>query len=194
MSDNNMSNNKRIARNLLEIIGGTPKVIEYNDNNKTSKINLFISANQPDEGLSSYSTIGLSEYSIDMRDKRDKELRVEFIGVCESAAIEFPNIIATCAFNIINDNYSCKPGIVYPNIVKQYYKNLEMEHIYFTIPFLWDNLDDLEFDNFVVSWLLALPISNKEFDFLKANGRDALEDLFQENDIDIFNISRKSVL
>jgi len=189
-----MDNNKLIARNLLEIIGGTPKIFAYGDNNEASKINIFSSADRPDTALTAYSTIGLSEYSIGYKSEENKEIRVEFIGVCESTAIDFPNIIATCAFNIINDNYSCSPGTVYPNVVREYYKNIEMEHIFFTAPFLWDNLNDLILDDKIITWLLAVPISDNEFEFLKSNGADALEGLFEENEIDIFNINRKSVL
>lgn len=190
----NMQNKKIIFQNLLESIGLIPKVVAYYDKNKTSKIDIYIGVDRPDFGISTYSTIGLSEHSIALNSKNGEDIRVEFIAICNSDIIEFPNILATCAFNIINDKYSCRPGTVYPNIVNEYYNDIEMKHIYFTSPFLWDDLKSLEIDNKFITWLMAMPISDNEFDFLKTNGSDALEDLLEKNSVDVFDINRKSIV
>lgn len=187
-------NNKVIATKLLETIGGNPKVIEYYDKNNISKTEIFISENRPYEGITSYGTIGLHNYDIDLVLPDNKKLRVEFVGACDSQYEKFPNMLSSCAFNIINSNYSCNPGTVYPNIVKEYYWNFSMEHIMLVSPFLWENLSGIELDNKFVTWLMLLPISEKEFQFLKDNGSNALEDLFTKNQIDVYNIERKSIL
>ena len=189
-----MIDNKRIAHTVLEIIGGKPKVIRYWDNSRESMIDIFIGADRPYEGISSYSTIGLSGYSIDLKTEDNKELRVEFIGACDSSSDMFANIISSCAFNIISDKYSCNPGTVFPCVVSEYYPDIEMRHIYFTAPFLWENIHNLEFDDVIVTWLMAIPISDNEFGFLINNGSDQLEALFEDKDIDVFDINRKSVL
>ena len=70
-----------------------------------------------------------------------------------------------------------------------------LEHILFVSPFLWeDRLKTLNFEDKKVAWLLAVPISEKEFKYAKDKGKDALEELFEEKQIDIFNLYRKSVL
>lgn len=184
---------KIIAQKVLKAIGGTPKVIEYLDRDETSKIPIFIGENRPYQEIVSYATIGLSDYSIGLKID-NKELRVEFIGACETYYDEFVNIVSTCAFNIINDHYSCEPGTVYPNVVSMYYPNLEMKHIFFTTPFLWEGLEGIETADNYISWLMMIPISDKEFDYLRKNGSDKLEDLFEENQIDIFDLSRKSII
>ena len=194
ITDNRETNNKTIAKKIFKVIGGTPKVIRYHDDDDKSQIDIFIGIDRPQTGVSTYSTIGLSEYSIDLQAKNGRSIRVEFVGACENVADKFPNVIGTCAFNIINDKYSCKPGTVYPNVIKAYYENIEMKHIYFTAPFLWDTLDSIVLDDRIVTWLLAIPISDKEYSYRESYGDDALEKLFEENDIDIFNIKRKSVL
>ena len=162
-----MIDNKRIAHNILEIIGGKPKVIEYWDSFRESMIDIFIGVDRPYEGITSYSTIGLSSYPIDLKTKDNRKLRVEFIGACDSSSDMFANIISTCAFNIINDKYSCDPGTVYPNVVSEYYPDTEMRHVYFTTPFLWEDTHSLEFDDIIITWLMAIPISDNEFEFLK---------------------------
>lgn len=69
-----------------------------------------------------------------------------------------------------------------------------MKHILLTTPFLWENLINIETDQKVVTWLSLVPISEAELEYLDDNGSDALESLFEENSIDIFDIYRESVL
>ena len=100
---------KLIVQKILQIVGGKPKVVEYKDEEKKSNIDIFIGGDTPFKGMNTYSTIGLSDYSIGLL-VEDKELRVEFIGSCESEYREYANILSSCTFNIINTQFSCSPG------------------------------------------------------------------------------------
>lgn len=68
-----------------------------------------------------------------------------------------------------------------------------MKHIMFVSPFLW-HIDDLQFDDRIVTWLMALPISEKEFEYLRNNGSEALEQLFEEQQIDFYDLNRPDIL
>ncbi len=61
-------------------------------------------------------------------------------------------------------------------------------------PFLWEDLKTITVEETFITWLLCVPISDAELKFLEENGADALEDEFEKNDIDVFNIYRKSIL
>lgn len=185
---------KRIFQYLHKEIGFQPKVVKCYDESKTSEIDMYIGEDRPDIGLSTYATIGLSEYSIGLQCTDGRELRTEFISLCNSDVEFFPNIIATCAFNIIKDGYSCKPGAVYPNVIEEYYENLNMKHIYFTAPYLWENLGSVDMGDRMVAWLLPIPISDSEFEYLKKNGDEKFEELLEKNQVDIFDFYRKSVI
>lgn len=185
---------KTIFKVLHDTIQLTPKVLSYADESEEHHIDMYIGANRPDIGLTTYSTIGLSEYSIGLKNKAGKEIRVEFIGMCDSDFLEFPNIIASCAFNIIKDNYSCAPGMVNPNVIDLYYDGLEMRHIYYTYPIYWDSLREKSVDDHIVKWLLAIPISDNELEYLNKNGVEAFESLLEQNDTEVFDIYRKSTV
>ncbi|MDR6553466.1 suppressor of fused domain protein [Paenibacillus qinlingensis] len=186
--------NKVIAKSALQAFGGKPSVSKYWDDGKVSSIDLLSSANTPYDGITSYSTIGFSDYSIDYF-VDEVPLRLEIVGVCATEYELFPNVLATSLFNIINSKQSCSPGTVFRGVVKMYYPNVEVEHVLFVPPFLWEeHLKNIDFPEKKVTWLLAIPISEKEYRFAKENGTDKLEDLFESNEIDIFNIERKSVL
>lgn len=189
----NMDHNRLVARTISEWIGGVPKAGRYYDDNNDSFIDIFEGKNKPFDGVSTFSTIGLSEYSIGLTDG-NKDIRVEFIGAAGNDFEYFPNIVSTCAFMVINDGYSCSPGTVYPNVLEYYYDGTDMKHIYFTTPSAWDGLpEEVQDKDSETVWLMMIPISDKELEFLKENGSDALESKFEEKDIDMFNLARESI-
>ena len=75
-----------------------------------------------------------------------------------------------------------------------YRNDTEMQHILLCPPFLWEKLTTLAMEEKTVAWLLLVPISEREYRFAEANGSDALEDVFVEKQIDVFNLERTSVV
>ena len=49
--------NKVIARTVLGAFGGKPKITKYQDNNKNSSIDILSVSDQPQEDITSYSTL-----------------------------------------------------------------------------------------------------------------------------------------
>ncbi|MGE7781030.1 suppressor of fused domain protein [Peribacillus sp. NPDC097264] len=60
--------------------------------------------------------------------------------------------------------------------------------------FLWEKLKIVDFPDKKVAWLLAVPISIKEFLFAEKEGSEALETLFENEDIDILYLEINSIL
>lgn len=59
----------------------------------------------------------------------------------------------------------------------------------------WDNkLKPIKLETKIVNWLLAIPISESELQYKIKNGFDNLQNLFEKNEVDIFDLDRKSVL
>lgn len=154
--------NKVIARTVLGAFGGKPKVTKYWDDNKNSSIDILSVSDQPQEGITSYSTLGLSDHSINY-EVNGTPLRIEIVAAMESASDIYANVLSTCAFNIINSNFTCAPGVIFKNVISMYDQETDMKHIMFVPPFLWEeDLELLEFSNKNVTWLMALPISEGE--------------------------------
>ncbi len=188
-----MNTDKLVAQKILQVVGGNPQVVEYKDKDENSAIDIFIGLNKPYEEINTYSTIGLSNYEIGLKSK-NKELRIEFVGGCEAKYNKFGNILSSCAFNIINDQFSCKPGTIYPNMISEYYDNVSMKHVLFTFPFLWEGFEHIETLEAYITWLMLVPISDEEFEFVKKNNVEELENLFEQKEINIFDLNRKSVV
>lgn len=183
-----------VAKKLVQVIGGTPKIFNYCDDQGISNVDLYIGEDTPQKGLITCSTVGLSEYNIGLKLPTGKRVAAEFIGACSNFYEYFPNIVSSCAFNIISGNYFCRPGAVYPDMIAQYYEGIDMKHVMFSEPFLWDDLSNIEQEDKVITWLMIVPISDAELQYLKEYGSDALETLFEEKNIDIFDLERKSVV
>ena len=186
--------NKIIAKSVLHAFGGKPSVSKYWDDSNISNIDMLSAVNRPYDGVTSYSTIGLSDHSIKYTVDKTP-LRLEIVGASATEYEQFPNVLATCAFCIINSKFSVSHGKVFRDIIKMYYPKSEMKHVLFVSPFLWEeDIKTLDFPNKKVAWLLAVPISENEYLFAQEKGIDSLEELLEQEEIDIFDIERKSIL
>lgn len=187
------SENKIIAKSALQVFGGKPQVSKHWDESNVSNIDMLSSADRPYDGITSYSTIGLSDHSIKYT-VDGTPLRIEIVGASASKYEHFPNVLATCAFCIIKSNFLVSHGKIFRDMIKMYYPNSEMKHVLFVSPFMWEDLKTLDFPNKKVAWLFAVPISENEYIFAQEKGTDSLEELFKEKEIDIFDMERKSIL
>ncbi|MEU6130987.1 suppressor of fused domain protein [Saccharopolyspora sp. NPDC047091] len=187
------ADNRAIARAVVTEFGTKPTVARFWDDREHGSVDILECADSPTEGVTSCSTLGLSDHPL-MRDGSEYSVRAEVVGAGATDNSKFPNIISTIAFFIINDKWFCSPGSTFPNVVSMYYPEATMRHILFVPPFLWkDNLETLRFPDKTVAWLQAVPISENEKQYAEANGPEALEDIFVDHQIDVFDLNRTSV-
>jgi hypothetical protein len=185
--------NKKLAKTVAGVFGGTPQVFRYWDEKKASAVDILSCENVPQPGVTSHATIGLSDHSLGDNGSTPG-LRTEFVAAFGSAFEEGANILSTAAFCVINSKWKIGPGVIYPEIISMYRKKSAMKHVLFSPPFLWDTLKTQRLSDKTVAWLMLVPVSEKEFQFAESNGSDALEDLFESKQIDIFNLDRPSIL
>lgn len=193
-----MSLNNKIYQFYRENIANDNKEDEieiygYHDENKKHEVDVIHIDNMYENGLKGYGTIGAYDYDIGMT-VDGKSLRVEFVGIARSNVKLFPNILSTCAFKIVNAHFACKPGLVYPDVVKMYYPNVNMKHLYLVTPFLWDGEYTIDIGPYIVTWLQVIPISDAELEYIKRNGSEAFEDLLDKKEVDFLNLNRPSIV
>lgn len=183
---------KPVAMHTQEFLGDFESVINYYNDDKSKSIELGIVPNSLGKGIKSVCTIGLSKTNIN-KVSREKKLRVELLSAAYDNDNEVcENIISTIAFDIM-DLEDCKPDFIIKNTVSIYKKDTDMKHILLYDPFLWET-SILEVEDLVVTWLLLIPISNDELEYVDKFGIEKLIDLFDEKSINIFDINRKSVI
>lgn len=185
---------KIIARTLLNGFGGTPQVFAFQDEKQKTNIDLLSCVNRPQEGVTSYATIGLFEHSIGY-EIEEKELRMELLGICRTDEESFPNMLVTCAFHMIHSQEIASYGAVFTDIVAMYKPESELKHMLFLPPQGWNHVfEAVELGNRLVTWLQAVPITEAEKRFLDEHEVEELEELFANQAVDFSSFDRKSVV
>lgn len=178
---------------MASVFEGKPQVLRYWDNSESKFVDLVSSVDQPCDGVTSFGTVGLSDYPL-IQDGKEFPARLEIVGAVESNTAFFAEILTTAAFQVINQQWFCCPGSILQNVIDMYIPSLEMKHLLFTSPFLWDDFSSTDFDDITVAWLLAIPISDNEKKYADVNRYEKLEELFEEKEIDIYDLNRSSIL
>lgn len=121
---------------------------------------------------------------------------MEILGACASSVTSFGTMLSTAALNVASGDYSLSPGNIHPQVVEMFEPDLTMKHLLFVTPFLWseDAFSPMEDDDMVVAFLQAVPISDSEFEFARVAGVDALEDLLEQAQIDVYDLDRPPVV
>ncbi|MDR7235940.1 hypothetical protein J2Y02_000545 [Neobacillus drentensis] len=124
--------NKVLDRTALNAFEGKPNVSKYWDDNYKSSVDILSCDDNNSEGILSYSTLGLSDFSVGY-EENTLPLRIEVVGASNFDC--FPNILATCAFNIINSKFDCSFGTIFKGVVKMYLPNSPYETYFISISF-----------------------------------------------------------
>ena len=188
-----LDDDREICRFAASVFGGAPDVRRYYDDRKKSHMDILRCQSSPYEGINSYSTVGLSAYSL-LHEGKEHPARVELVGACGARCSSYDNILATAAFCVINSKWFCCPTAIFPDVISVHNVSKTLKHLFFTDPFLWnDGLVPLSTASRRVSWLQAVPISDMERAFAGHEGGDKLQELFIAKQIDVFDLNRPSV-
>jgi hypothetical protein len=186
---------KRIARHEAASFGGGFRVQTYWDAPEGHFVDILAAADAPGSGVTSYATIGLSNWPLYINGV-EYLTRLELVGACATTVGAFPNLMSTASMFVIKDRWACYPGAIFPGLVGMYPGlSSTMNDLFFVPPFLWDDGPaTLSLGERTVAWLQAVPISEAEHGFAERFGTDALMDRFVQAQIDVFDVSRPSLI
>lgn len=187
---------KLIAKYLETSLGKRPKFFIHRDE-PTDPVYVAIGrvGDSPSHQLTALATNGISNYPLYASDGSVyPDTRLELVGACETdQADEFEQMIFFSARTIIKQKWFCAPGTFLSNAVSRFGKFGDMQHLYFTTPFGFDGFSTERFGERKVSWLSPIPVSSAEVQFARENSTEKLEEAFEENDVDWFNLKRASI-
>jgi hypothetical protein len=184
--------NRQLAEHIARAFGGDFEVTEYLHDGSDLAVDILHCGDRPNVGVTSYATVGLSDVPIPWG-RGEFATRIELAGACASSDKAFANLLASCAFHMMRGEGAFHPGAAIEGYVAQYFADSPLAHVYFTSPFLWDSLKTSRFGAKQVSWLLIVPISTAELRLLRSRGDEALEQRFEQHQIDVFDLHRRSV-
>ncbi|GMA98787.1 suppressor of fused domain protein [Pelosinus sp. IPA-1] len=165
--------------------------------------------NIPQSGVTTYATLGLSEYLLKDDQHNKPPRRVELVSILrddtdfkkltgdseDKENFYEDQLMYLCCYMAIEGSYLF-PG----DIWKMYFSNSydqfsDMEHLFFmTSTFLSKQLQSTVIDGKEIDWLFCVPISDKELTYYEKNGPEELEKLLLKNKIEVSDLFRKSVI
>jgi len=185
---------KHLVQQRLEEVFEKPLQIgTFVSDDEQASVEIVRCVDSPFAGVTSYSTLGVYQCK-NLLTADDRELNVEFMGICDSRNNWFDGLLSTCAFAMIKEKVRAHPYEVYKDIISIYQPNIDMKHILLIPPFsLNHDLGIIETENRVITWLMLNPISENEYAFMQKNGYQKLIDAFVEANIDVYDLYRKSI-
>jgi hypothetical protein len=186
--------NKIVAQKVAEAFGRYPKLTTMWDADNRSSVYVAAVVDSPEMGLTSYSTVNLSDWPLYV-DGHLYETRIEMMGTAPSELELFESAVSTAAFCVIKQKWECYPGAIFPDILAMYHLSTTMKHVLFTEPFPDTPLEkSLQLPDRLVTWLMMVPIADSEYEFAKARGWEALGQILEDRDIDVWDLERKPVV
>lgn len=188
---------KSIYSDIKALFGGSKPIVDRfgDDDDDPNWVDVMRTVDSPQPGVTSYATLGMSRFDNGGLEVGGKALRVELLASCQSEFTHLADGLVSCALNVAKDKWQVTPGVVHPNVLNQYRPDIVLKHLFLVSPFLWGGApEDREFDDLVVTWLMAIPISDSEIEYMAQNGPERMESLFEEHQIDIFDINREPVV
>ena len=186
--------NKLVARKVAEALGRFPKITTMWDADNRSSVDVGAVVDSPQVGLTSYSTVNLSDWPLYL-DGREYQTRIEMMGTAPNGIDLFENAVSTAAFCVIKQKWECYPGAIFRDVLAMYHLSTTMKHVLFSEPFATSGLEEsLQLPDRLVTWLMLVPIADSEYELAKARGWEALGQLLEDADIDVWDLQRKPVV
>ncbi|MBN5122323.1 suppressor of fused domain protein [Stenotrophomonas maltophilia] len=166
---------RAVAMHAIKVMGaeGRPKVQTFHDDHRLRSVDILTTFSSPEAGLKSISSIGLSD----------------------SYALHWDNVVASTAFAILRDRAAVQPGSVIPDILRDYFPSTRMPHVYLVPPFFWNDarFPGLQFPPVAINWLQCIAIHESERQLVERIGGDAFDDLLQRHEVDVLDMHRAPV-
>ncbi|MDR1962884.1 MAG: suppressor of fused domain protein [Planctomycetaceae bacterium] len=190
-----ISHGKHVCNHLKTLFDDKPSFSRFWDSQNENPITIATWQNRPEIGLSTIMTVDLSYYPLVKYGELYTKGKAEIMSVCiGDDHTVFEDIIAQCARCVVN-KYFCCPNAIFPDVIKIYVTSSEMKHVFFDKPFLWsEDLSCAVIENIKTMWLMAIPISDAEYQYAIEHNVEKLGKLFEKEKIEYWDINRKSIL
>jgi hypothetical protein len=187
--------NRAVAAWVAGVIGGRPAARRWyrTPGDQGPHIDLGFFVDRPGPGVTSYSTLGLSDTPIPGAVR--PPLGAELLGACDATATGFPALLAEIAFRVKVDGRRCEPDAIFDHVAPTGMSST-LRHAILLPPFLWDDdaFASRVIDYKTVAWLQVVAITDAERHFCLDRGSGELQTRFEKAEIDVLDPDRPSVV
>lgn len=193
---------KSILRFEQERLGAVSRVTAYKNAEETLAIPVALVPGCPQTGLTTAATIGLSQHDNGMNDAVGRTLRIEMLATGRSDVDFVADGVANAALNVASGQFQARPGVVFPDVFGGYSPETTTPHALLWHPFPWgDRLSGFAVPALRIEWLLLVPLTDAELDFISAvgpgsggAGSERLIDTFEQQQTDVWDYRRRSAI
>ncbi len=181
----------------VQTIGGDPEVEGMVDAGGRTRVDVLTCHNAPAPGWTTWSTVTLHTQPnvLPMVSGEDLEIRAELMAVGLPGSDVMGKVLGSCAFAVLQDHWMMAPGIVFGDVVSLYDPETTTPHIMWSHPFTATDLGAVEVDeNLTVHWLVAMPITEAERQWLEGHDYDAFANLLDEKQVTYADLRRESAV
>ena len=171
---------------------GDTYINRYYNETQNKQIDIMCCKESKYIDTSIYASVGLNTFDGGIKSD-DTSVRIELIGIAPADSDYMGNVIASTSFEII-ENGSFEYGNIIQNVVSAYIPNANTKHVVLVAPVYWDQYTPYSENEISVSWLLLLPITDDEMQFINTNGIDAFEKKLSTSTLDILVMNRESIV
>lgn len=198
---------QKMYNRISSAVGGSQRVVTYynSEENGDKKLDILVAEDSPTQNLATVATLGAVNNFPKYEAPNGENLRVEFFSITYQKYVwDFSRMLTGIALMARNDEstpYSL--GSMITNVIEKFFPdcNSDMKHIVFALPpDCWgeEKLDMLKLDDDnILTWLWAVPISEKEKIYLEKEGTARLGKLLPDimnKGLDIFDVNRNSLI
>lgn len=146
----------------------------------------------PSDGLLA-ATVGLLYRNV--HGDPNQELHTELILEARQRHDQLLHILVAVAFAVLDDGAPLYPGMVFANVVKQYFPDHPLPNLYVTVPFQWEEgMSAVDLVERRIHPLILIPISDQEMKVRFEAGDEALEAHWIAQQVDPLDWDRGSSL
>jgi hypothetical protein len=181
-----------IAEHLERYLG--PIAEGWGDDTSDGAIRVVRFANQPEPGVSTYATLGLSARILPMKGGRPARQELLFVAKHDYPSQQVASFLLTFAEYVASKQQALLRGdVVGP--AAPIIPGVQAKSVYAAIPVVFD--DGLATFSgsqppTVIVWLL--PLVAREPAWVRSNGWDAFEDALEAAEVDLFDLDREPVM
>jgi hypothetical protein len=146
----------------------------------------------PLPGLITYASTGLS--NVNWPDGRPR-LEVIFATAHDGPAA--PQIVANAVFHVMDSGFYPAPGTMVRDLVGVIGAgdlSMRLPHAYFSVPRRWHLRLPLDEGPPAITLTMVVPVSEREYQYWKTHGDDALEARFEQSQMEPADLRRPSVV
>lgn len=187
---------EKMVNALREVLGGDQKAFSYQKEDAPNKLDIMFAKGSPSRNYLTASTLGLVNRTTGYKDSNtQKDIRAEIIMSSYGGTNMIGKILSTIGIGIYTNNLQYGYGTALKGVLEGYYPNSDMKHVFLMLPPpIWNQpFKVIDFDDSIITFLYALPISEAECDYMREHGIDELQNTFVKENIDMFDFNRKSV-